>query len=51
MQSVNLSASQGRLRMSNVSETLERELKEWKEKQIDKDKVTADEVIKSVIKK
>lgn len=37
--------------MSNVSETLERELKEWKEKQIDKDKVTADEVIKSVIKK
>ena len=51
MQSANLSVSQGRLRMSNVSETLERELKEWKEKQIDKDKVTADEVIKSVIKK
>lgn len=37
--------------MSNVSEILERELKEWKEKQIDKDKQTAEKIMNAVIKK
>lgn len=36
--------------MSNISKTLEQEIKELQEVK-DKDKVTADEVIKSVIKK
>ena len=35
--------------MSNISETLEKELKELQEVK-DKDKITADKVIKSVIK-
>lgn len=37
--------------MSNISETLEKELKELKEKQIDKDKQTAEKIMNAVIKK
>lgn len=36
--------------MSNISETLQKEINELKNKKIDKDKVTAEKVLKSVIK-